>query len=209
VRDLLEHPLPLVVANVVWGALVTVAWLAAVVSPPLAVAVVVVLTWPAATVAGVAARLVRGDPVGVRDALRWPIRRGTVALLGAVAALAVVVGLVDLQGALTRGDLVGVAFATLAVWGLIALGVVASVTWPLVGDPARARHSTAALLRLAATIVFLRTPRVLAACLVVGVFLLISAVLAAAILTVSLSLAALVLAHVVLPMADVLEQPIE
>jgi hypothetical protein len=51
-------------------------------------------------------------------------------------------------------------------------------------------------------VAIVRTRRVLAACVLVWGFLLISAVLAAALLTVSLAVAALVLARVVLPIAD-------
>jgi hypothetical protein len=207
VRDLLEHPLPLVVANVLWGALAVVAWLAAIVSPPVAVVCLVLLAWPAATIANVAGRVVRGETVGVRDAWRWPVRRSAVAVLGPVAILGAVVGLVDLQGAVARADAAGLAFATVVAWGLVALGVLACLIWPLLGDPARSHETTGALVRLAVTMAFSNTRRVLAVSLVVGAFLAISVVFPSAVLTVSVSMSALVLARVVLPLADTLDPP--
>src|SRR5690606_28722276 len=72
IRDLLEHPIPLIVANAVWGVLVFVAWTAWLVSPGAGFAATILLAWPAAAVAGVAGRIVRGGPVGIRDALAWP-----------------------------------------------------------------------------------------------------------------------------------------
>jgi hypothetical protein len=127
-----------------------------------------------------------------------------VAVLGALVVISAVVCLVNIQGALGRGDLFGVAFATVAAWGLVALGVVASVAWPLLGDPRRPGLGVTDTLRLALTVTLVRTPRVVCACLLVWCFLVVSAVLAAAILTVSVSIAALVLARVILPVADAL-----
>lgn len=205
IRDVLAHPVPLVAGNLVWGVVAFVAWLGATISTPLGVALALLLVWPTATVATIAARVVRGEEPGLRDAFRWPLARPAVGLLGGLAVVCALVGVVDLQGALDRGDLAGVAFATLVGWGLVALSVLACVVWPLVGDPTRADRSTRDLLRLGVTIAFARTPRIVGAWLVVGPLLVASAVLAAAIVSVSVSVAALVLARVVLPIADALE----
>jgi hypothetical protein len=204
VRHLLDHPGPLILANVAWGAVALVTWLAAAVSPPLGIALAVVLAWPAAAVAQVACRVVRATDVSLGSAVRWPIRRPAVAVMGAIAVMCAVVLTVNIQGALARGDLLGIAFATVAGWGLVALGVVASVAWPLLGDPRRSGAGVTDTLRLAVAVTLVRTPRIAGACLLVWGFLVISTVLAAAILTVSVSIAALFLARVVLPIADTL-----
>ena len=204
VRDLLDHPGPLILANVAWGAVALIAWLATSIAPALGIAGAVVLAWPAAAVAGVAGRVVRGSDVSLGTAVRWPIRRPATAVLGGLAVLGATVLIVNIQVALGRGDLLGVAFATVAAWGLVALGIVASVAWPLLGDPRRPGLGVTDTLRLAATVTLVRTPRVVGACLLVWCFLVVSAVLAAAILTISVCIAALVLARVILPVADAL-----
>lgn len=206
-RDLLEHLVPLVLANIVWAVVAFVAWLAALVWLPLGVIAATALVWPAATVSGVAARVVRGDEVGVRDALRWPVGRSAVVLLGALAVAAAVVLAVDLGAALGGGDLLGVALATAAGWGLAALTVLACVAWPLLGDPARRSLGARQVVRLAVTIALVRTPRIVAVSIVTVVLLLVSLVLVAAVMTVSVSLAALILARVVLPLADEIDPP--
>jgi hypothetical protein len=207
VRDLLEHLVPLVLANVVWAAAAFVGWLAAMLWAPLGVAIAIALVWPTAAVSGIASRIVRGDEVAVRDALRWPVGRSAVVLWGALSVLAAVVLVVDLGAALGRQDLLGAAWATAACWGLVALVVVACVVWPLLGDPARGSLGARRLVRLAVTITLLRTPRVVVASVVAVALLLVSVVLAAAIMTVSVSLAALLLARVVLPLADAIDPP--
>lgn len=205
VRDLLAHPLPLVAANVLWGVVAFGAWLAATIAEPLGVLLALLLTWPTATIAAIACRVARGGEPVLRDAFRWPVGRPAVGVLGALALACAVVGVVDVQAALARGDLIGIAFATLAGWGLVALGILACVLWPLVGDPARAELGIASLLRLAATIALVRTPRVVVAWLMVGTLLAVSLVLAAAVVTVSVSLAASFLARMMLPLADEIE----
>ncbi|MET0772952.1 MAG: hypothetical protein ABWZ82_07700 [Candidatus Limnocylindrales bacterium] len=205
IQALLEHPVPLIAANIAWGAIALTAWLASFVAAPVAIVLAVLLAWPAAALAGVAGRVLRDVDVSLRDALRWPVRRPAVAVLAVLAVLCAVVGVVNIQAALARADLLGVAFATVAAWGLVALGVVASVAWPLVGDPRRDGLGVTGILRLAVMVVLLRTPRIAATCLVVWCFLLVSTVLAAALLTVSVAIAALVLSRVVLPIADALD----
>lgn len=204
IRDLAAHPGPLIAANVAWGVVAFGAWLGATIALALGIALALLLAWPAATIARLAGQVVRGEDPLLRDAFRWPLTRPAVAVLGAIGVVCGLVGVVDIGAALGRGDLAGIAFATLAGWGLVALAVLACVAWPLLGDPARADMGTRDVLRLAATIALARTPRILAAWLVVGVLLMVSTVLAAAIITVSVSLSALFLARVVLPLADAL-----
>jgi hypothetical protein len=206
VRDLLEHPLPLITANVVWGLVALVAWSASLLSPVLAVLALVVLVWPTVAVATVAARVVRDEEVGIRDAFRWPIRRPAVVLLGLMVVAGVAIGGTDIVLALGRGDLLGVAFATAAAWGLIALWALACVAWPLLGDPARADRGATAVARLTLTVALLHTSRVLGAAVLIALMSVVSTVLIAAILTISVSLAALVLCRVMLPLADVVER---
>lgn len=207
IRDLLEHPVPLVLANVAWAAVALVTWLAAMAWLPLGIALAVGLAWPAAAVSGLAARVVRGEEVGVRDALRWPIARPSVPLLGALAVVVAAVLAADLGIALGRGDLLGVALATAAGWGLVALVALCCVAWPLLGDPARRSLGALRLLRLAVAIAVLRTPRIGAATVLTVLLLLVSVILAAAVMTVSVSVAALLLARVVLPLADAVDPP--
>lgn len=209
VRDLLEHPIPLIAVNVVWGSIALVAWMAALVSPPIAVVVSLLLVWPTAAVARVAARVVRADEVGFLDAFRWQLSRPAVAVLGLVAVLGAVVALVDIRLALALGDAAGIALATAAGWGLVALVVLACVAWPLLGDPSRASLTTRGLARLAVSVALLHTPRVLACVALVALALLVSAVLAAALLSVSVSLVALVLCRVMLPLGDTVERGAE
>jgi hypothetical protein len=206
VRDLLDHPVPLVAANVVWGLVAFTAWAAFLVSPVVGVLVAVVMTWPTATVSAVAARVVRGERVGLRDALRWPVRRPAVGLLGLVTVIGVVIGGADIALALARDDLPGVAFATAVAWGLVALCVLACVAWPLIGDPQRIDRRARDLARMAVTVTLLHTPRVLVAAAVIALGCLVSAVLIAALLTVFMSLAALILCRIVLPLADAAER---
>jgi hypothetical protein len=205
VRDLLVHPVPLVVANLAWGVIAFGVWLVAFVSLPLATVLSVLLAWPAAVVATVASGVVRGADLSLLDALRWQLRRPAVPLLGALAVLAAVVGVVNLQLAFARDDVVGVAFATITGWGLLALGVVASVAWTVLGDVRHGALGARDVVRLAVAITFVRPPRIVLACAIAWCLLVVSAVLAAALLTVSVALAALLLAHVVLPVADTLE----
>jgi hypothetical protein len=205
VRDLLDHAVPLITANVVWGVLAFLAWFAAALSPVTGIAAAIALAWPTVTVATVAARVVRGEELTLRDALRWPLTRPAVLVLGAATVLGATIGVVDLTVGLERGDMMGMAFATAAVWGLIALIALACVAWPLLGDPRRATLSTGRLVRLALTVAFVRTPRVLLTASLVTVWLVLSGVFAAALLTVSLALATLVLCRVMLPIADAID----
>lgn len=204
-RDLLEHPLPLIVANVVWAAVAFVVWIGWLASPVWGMVASVVLAWPAVVVAMVAARVVRGEPVGLRDVLRWPLGRSAVPLLGLGATLVAVIALVDVGAGLGSGDALGLAFATLAVWALVALVVIACVAWPLLGDPRRERQGARRILRLAATVVFLHTLRCAATTVILVILFVGSAVLVAPLVSVSVSLAALILCRVVLPLADALD----
>lgn len=204
-RELLEHPVPLLAANVAWAGVVFVALTAWLVSPVAGLIVSVPVAWPAAAMAAVAARVVRGDDVRLADAFRWPLSRPAVPVLGLAATLGLLVASVDIAAALDRGDLLGVAFATVAGWAMVALVLLACVAWPLLGDPRRTPQGTRGLLRLAIAVVLLHTTRVVLTALVVGVVLAASAILVAPLLSVSMCLAALVLCHVVLPLADGVE----
>lgn len=205
VRDLLEHPAPLLLANVVWGAIALVAWTAWLVSPVSGLVLTVVLGWPAAVIAMVAARVVRGEPVAALDALRWPLTRGTVPMLALGAVLVVAVALVDVTVGLGRGDVVGLVFATVAGWAVVALVALACVVWPILGDPRRQGLGIRRVVRLAVAVAFLHTLRVTAAGLLAALVIAVSTILVAPVLTVSLSLVALMLCRVVLPLADALD----
>lgn len=208
-RDLLEQPLPLIAANVVWAAVAFIAWIGWLVSPVWGIAVSVVLAWPAVVVATLAARVVRGEPVGLRDAVRWPLSRMAVPLLGLGATLVVVIALVDIAAGLASADALGLALATLAAWGLVALAVVACIAWPLLGDSRRERHGARRILRLAVSVAFLHTLRCAVTTIIVTILLIASAVLVAPLVSVSVSLAALILSRIVLPLADTVDVPPE
>ncbi len=202
VLDLLRNPMPLVLANVVWGVVALVAWTAWLVSPSSGLLASVILAWPAAALGGVAARVVRGDRVGLGTAIRWPLSRTAVPLLALALALVALVACVDLEVAIRQGDLISVALATVAGWSLLALATLACVAWPLLGDPRRIGQGTRDLLRLTLAVALLHGPRALLASTFVGLVLVASAIMVAPLLTVSLGLVALVLCRVVLPLAD-------
>jgi len=60
------------------------------------------------------------------------------ALVGGVVLLSIsLVLFIDLVAAVGSGDVVGIAFATMAGWGLAILAILACCWWPLLVDPAR------------------------------------------------------------------------
>ena len=193
--------------NVIWGLwflVVLFAWasvnliLAIVLVPPLAV--------PLAGLARFGGLATRGEALHLPDALD-PIRRRPVAVIagGVGFALGLLVLGSNVVSGFAMADFVGVALATTAAWGLVALFGFALAFWPLLADPARDAVPARAIARLAGLLLLAHPFRILLLAVIVGALLLVSAALFAALLTVSVAFAMLVAARYVLPAADRLE----
>ncbi len=102
-------------------------------------------------------------------------------------------------------ELIGWAFATLALWGFAALISVALAFWPLLVDPVRQSEPVRARIQLAATVILSSPRRFVGLILVVTVITVISAILFAALLSVTIAYVAVVMCRYVLPAADRLE----
>ena len=197
----------LVAANVVWGAaLLAILALAIWVSPALGIVASPLLCVPLAGVARLAAQIVRGEDVVLSDA--WSAMRryavpAFVAGCGLVAATAVFV--TNAVSGVAAGSPFGLAFATLAGWGLLTTWTVAIAFWPILVDPAREAMTLSSRVRLAGLIVLAEPLRFAGLAVAVGLILALSALVVAALLTVSVAFVAVAAARVVLPAADALE----
>ena len=199
------HSWRLVPANLVWSVVALLIGAAAILAPP-AILLVPLLALPTAGMFRLAGRIVRGDAVAFSDATdAWRSDVRATLATGAGLALATAILAVNLLTGLGSGTPLGWAIATLAGWGLVGLWLFAWVAWPILADPRRAGRPAVARLRLAALLLLAHPARIGALGLVLGVFLVVSAVALVALVTVSVSLAALVAAELVLPAADRLE----
>jgi hypothetical protein len=106
---------------------------------------------------------------------------------------------------LTSGSPIGWALATLAAWGIVALGLYAWTLWPILVDPHRAGRPVADRARLAALLVLAHPVRVAGLALALALLLALSAVALVALVAISVSFAALVASRYVLPAADRLD----
>ena len=59
----------------------------------------------------------------------------------------------NLVGGLQNADVIGVAFATLAAWGLVILSIWLFAFWPILADPDRVEYGLRGSARLAAYLV--------------------------------------------------------
>ncbi len=123
-------------------------------------------------------------------------------IAGALMVAAVAILGTNLLAGLARGDLIGVAIATLAGWGLLALWLLAFPFWVLLADPARVDWPPLEVARAAAVLLLERPGRMVGLGLALAAILAVGTVLVAALLTVAVAYAALATAHVVLPAAD-------
>ena len=205
--DLYYNSVRLVGLNLAWGLGIAMVYLASLATPLGALLLAVLLALPTVGLFRVAALIVRHEPAALSDGFgAWRLFLRPALVGGAVLLLLAIVLLIDLSGGLDSGDMVGVAFATMACWGLVIVGTLACCWWPLLVDPAYPGRSGRASLRLAGYLLIAHPLRMASLALLVATILLISTVLLAAIVTVSLAFCALIACHYVLPAADRLEQ---
>lgn len=199
----------LVPANLMWGLGLAVAYVASFTWWPAAVVVAALLSLPVVTMHRIGGRIVRGGDVSLSDGLRaWrEVGLGAV-VVGAVAIVGGLVLLANLIGGLQSADIIGVAFATLAAWGLVIITVWLFTFWPILADPNRVEYGLRSSARLAAYLVLAHPVRMASLAFVLGVLYVASAIAFAALVTVSLAFAAVVACRFVLPAADRLEAQI-
>jgi hypothetical protein len=163
------------------------------------------LALPAAAVMRLATLSIRRGTPRLAD-LAWAYRRPR-RVLGLATAQVVLAGLLALDAAIggAAGTFIGTILAIASLYGLLVVGVLAVIMWPLLLDPAREERPLRSLLRLAAVLLLTRPVRIGLVGLVVGVLLLLSVLGVVVILSFGLALAWLTAAHAVLPMADALE----
>jgi hypothetical protein len=152
---------------------------------------------------------VRGGDVSLSDGLgAWREVGLAAVVVGAISLIAGLVMLANLIGGLQSGDILGVAFATLAAWGLVILAIWLSAFWPILGDPDRARHGLRGNARTAAYLVLAHPVRIGSLAALLAILYVASAIAFAALVTVSLAFGAMVASRFVLPAADRLEAQI-
>ena len=204
--DFYYHSLRLVGANLVWTAGLALAWLVSPIWTLGAAALLVGGALPTGGVFRLAARISRGEPASIGDALGWwRLRPGASLALGAAILAWAFVGATNVGGGIQSADPLGWAFATFAFWGLAVAWIGAWIAWPLLVDPWREGRSLAEALRLAGYLVLAHPVRFAGLGLVLAVVILASIVAVVAIATISLAYAALVACGYVLPAADRLE----
>lgn len=205
--DFYFDSLRLVRANLVWAAGLILAVVLALGWPLGGLIVMVLLALPTAGVFRTAANIVRADPVAARHELRWAYGGPRWRLLAVGVAL-VVAGAVcawNVVAGLAAGGLAGWAFATLAVWGLVASWCAAIAVWPILVDPMHEARDLRDDLGLAAQVLLTEPRRVAGLAITSGVVVLVSIVLTAAILTVAVAFVALLACRTVYPIVDRLE----
>lgn len=203
--DFYYHSWRLLPANVLW-AVTGLVLVAAAIVVPILVVLLPLAALPLAGMFGIATRIVRGESVSFWDGpAAW--RRELRAVLGLGAGLlgAVTVLGFNVASGILAGTPIGVGFATLAFWGLVAAWLFAWVAWPVLLDPARTDQSVRARLRLAGLLLLAHPVRIGFLGLALAVLLLVGTVAVVALVTVALAFAALVASRFVLPAADRLE----
>jgi hypothetical protein len=168
------------------------------------------LAIPASGVFRLAALIARGEPPDFSDVTgAWRAYARTSLALGAGLTLTFVVLAVDVLAAIGSHDPLAWTIATLAGWGLFIVASYALVAWPLLVDPHRSGTSLRGRLRLAGLLLVAFPVRLGALTLLMGTFILASAIAVAALVSISLAYVALVASHYVLPAADRLEARLE
>jgi hypothetical protein len=203
--DLYYHSWRLVPANLVWAVTAVVAVIV-VIFVPLGILALAVVALPTAGLFRMATRIARGRAVSFRDSLdAW--HHDVVASLvlgGGLLAVALLLG-ANVWTGLVAGTALGWAFATLALWGLIAAWLLAWTAWPILTDPARARWPARERVHLAGLLVLAHPVRLGGLGIGLLVFLIASLVATVALVTVSAAVATVVAARFVLPAADRLD----
>jgi hypothetical protein len=196
----------LVPANLLWGLILAILYLVAIAWWPVALVLSPVLALPYVGMNRLGGLIVRGEEVSFSDGVRAWREVGVAALLvGALAVLGSGIMLANLIGGLQSGDLLGVAFATAAAWGLIIGWVWLCAWWPIVADPRRRAYGLIGTAKVAAYLVIAHPVRLAALGLLLLVLDVASTLAFAALVTVSLSFGAVVACRYVLPAADRME----
>lgn len=167
---------------------------------------VVVAVPPAAGIMRMAVRMHReghADFSDFSDAIRHPWRA---LLVGALQLVVLLVLLVDMLVGGAMGGTLGALLTVSALYGVLIWWIYALVLWPLLEDPLREAMPVRARLRLAALVLVAFPLRMLAAGVLLGALMLVSAVSVAPLVSIAVAFAWLVAAHHVLPLADRFER---
>lgn len=200
--DLWAHSWRLVVANLAWG-LGLLLLLAATAVSPLAWLLAPLLALPGVGIFRIAALIVRDEPVSVGQGFTaWWRFGGRALVVGSALLVSAAVLATNLVTGLEARGVVGWSLATFAGWGLAAVGVLATVAWPLLVDPRRERTSLGSTLRLAAILALSHPLRFGALALVLLAIVALSTLAVVALLTLAIGIVALVACRYVLPAAD-------
>ncbi len=176
---------------------------------PIAFLLAPLLCLPVLTMHRIGGRIVRGGDVSLSDGIRaWrEVGIGAV-VVGAISIVAGAVMLANLVGGIQSSDVIGIAFATLAAWGLIIGWIWLCAFWPILGDPDRAANGLRGNARVTAYLVLAHPVRIGSLAVLLLVLYVASTLAFAALVTVSLSFGAVVGCRYVLPAADRLEAQI-
>jgi hypothetical protein len=201
----------LVPSNLVWGAglllVLVVAGIGAVLP---ALALTPLLAFPALGLFHLAGLIARGRGVSIGEGFAaWRLLWRRALGLGLATTGLGVMFVTNITVGILREDVIGIAIATAAGWGLLALLVVSCVLWPLATDPERTERPLRDIVALALRLTLAYPVRFLALGLVITAIVAISTVAFVAILSVSVGFVALVAARFVLPAADRLEARLE
>jgi uncharacterized membrane protein YesL len=203
--DFYFNSLRFVPANVLFALGVLAVLFLASLWPP-AVVLAVLLGAPLAGIHRMAALLTRGEAASIGDFVEGARRFGLQAS-GVAAGLAAagIVLLTNLVTGFESGGPIGWFLGATALWGLVALGMVAIAAWPILVDPRHERVPLRRRLLLAGLVLLGRPGRLFLVTLAIVAILAASTVLLGAIVLVGVSYSALLATRWVLPAADALE----
>lgn len=206
VSDFYFNSWRLVPANLLWGLGLVVLYLIGLVYWPAALLLSPLLCLPVLGMHRLGGRIVRGQEVSFSDGIAaWREVGVAAVLVGTLVVIAGALMLVNFVGGLQSGDIVGVAFATLAAWGLIIGWTWLGAWWPILADPRRRGYGPRRAAKVAAYLVIAHPVRLGALGLLLLVLDLASTVAFAALVTVSLAFGAVVACRYVLAAADRME----
>ena len=125
-------------ANVLWGLGFGILYVTSLIFWPAALLLSALLAFPTVGLFRMAALIVRQEGVSFWDGVRaWRELFVPTLVAGVSIVLFTLVFLANLFGGLQSGDLLGLAFATLAAWGLVIGWLWVICFWPLLTDPRR------------------------------------------------------------------------
>lgn len=196
----------LVPANLAWAAGLLLLLLGGAGNPLLALALSPLLAFPTFGLFRMAGLIHRGNGVSWGDSLSaWRAMWPRILVLGVAVVGAAIVFVTNAAVGILRQDVVGIAIATAAAWGLLAMVILGAIVWPLAADPDRADRPFREIVKLAALLAFGFPIRFAALSLLLLIVLAVSTALFVALLTVGIAFVALVATRYVLPAADRLE----